>query len=341
MASLPLNVVQKKAINQLKAKIKANEYVFEKLDCLLCGSKNFELLSEKSRYGIMMSVVICKDCGLVQTNPLMTETSLHEFYNSEYREIDQGLQSPNEGFFLRQFNHGRNIYKYIERITRKPIKNKFIVEIGTGAGGILKFFKEKGNKVFGLDIDSEYIEFGKEQGLNLEIGTLNQLSALDRKPDLVICSHVLEHLRDPVRELQKIRTYMHNSSILYAEVPGIKFLHFSYEQNLVRYLHDAHTFHFTLNSLINCMKKAGFQFITGNEVINSLFKIGSIEDDYRNEFDSTIQFLQELEKIRNNPFDVNRIKFKIARIIIPLLNLTRTTHIAESIFSKHRIKNFQ
>jgi hypothetical protein len=156
----------KKTINQLNLKIKNKEYVYEKLNCLLCKSKNFGTLSKKSRYGISMLVVICENCGLIQTNPRMTEDSIYKFYESEYRKIDQGLQSPNKEFFLRQYNHGVNIFKYIKQITGNEIKNKFIVKIGAGAGGILKYFKEKGNEVLGLDIGSEYIEFGKTQGLN-------------------------------------------------------------------------------------------------------------------------------------------------------------------------------
>ena len=85
------------------------------------------------------------------------------------------------------------------------------------------------------------------------------------------------------------------------------------------------------------MKKAGFQFISGNEVINSLFKIGNTDEEYENEFNSTVRYLQGLEKIKNNPFNVNRLKFKVANLIIPLLNLTRTTSLATSLFSKHKV----
>jgi hypothetical protein len=54
------------------------------------------------------------------------------------------------------------------------------------------------------------------------------------------------------------------------------------------------------------MKKADFQFIAGNEVINSLFKIGNIDENYENEFDSTIKYLQNLEKTRMNLFNINK-----------------------------------
>jgi len=332
--SMDLNKTQKLTIKQLNLKIENNEYVFEKLNCLTCNSKDFQTLSEKSRYGVIMHVVICKNCGLVQTNPRMTKDSLYKFYENEYRKIDQGLESPNQEFFLKQYNHGKNIYNYIKQITGKPIKKKFVVEIGTGSGGILQFFKENDNKVLGLDIDREYIEFGKTKGLNLNVGTIEKISSLDKKPDLIIYSHVVEHLINPLEDLKKIRNYVNNNSLLYVEVPGIKFLEYSYNQDFLRYLHDAHTFHYTLTSLKNCMKKAGFDFIAGNEVINSLFKIGRIDENYENDYDLVIQYLQKLERNKMKKFNVNKFKFLIVKNLISILNLTNTTAIAESIISK-------
>jgi len=53
---------------------------------------------------------------------------------------------------------------------KRGIANARIVEIGCGAGGILQYFKEKGNDVYGVDLGSEYIEFGRAN-YNLNIGT--------------------------------------------------------------------------------------------------------------------------------------------------------------------------
>ena|SRR5437899_2547318 len=243
-----------------------------------------------------MSVVICKKCGLVQTNPRMTLKSYYEFYNSEYRKL---LDATDEiqSIFREHYAKGKLIYEYIKTVMGKPIENGFVVEIGTSTGGILKFFQERGNEVFGLDLGEKYIEFGKEKGLNLKVGTVEKLSELDRKPDLVILSHVVEHFLNPIKELEKITQYLKPESLIYIEVPGIRNLPFQYNQDFLEYLQIAHTYHFTLESLINCCQKVGLELISGNVSVHSLFKVGK-KNNYRSDYDSTINFLKELENAR-------------------------------------------
>ncbi|RLJ01835.1 MAG: hypothetical protein DRP10_03030 [Candidatus Aenigmatarchaeota archaeon] len=71
---------------QIEKKIKEGIYLFENVPCCVCGGENFELLSEKDRYGLYVPVVICKDCGLIYTNPRMTQDAFNQFYELEYRK---------------------------------------------------------------------------------------------------------------------------------------------------------------------------------------------------------------------------------------------------------------
>ncbi len=57
-------------------------YSFEGVSCCICEEKNFELLSKKDRYGLYTPVVICKECGLIQVNPRMTQESYNQFYDT-------------------------------------------------------------------------------------------------------------------------------------------------------------------------------------------------------------------------------------------------------------------
>jgi len=58
---------------QIERKIKEGVYTFEEVPCCVCGGRNFEILSEKDCHGLYVPVVICKDCGLIQINPRMTQ----------------------------------------------------------------------------------------------------------------------------------------------------------------------------------------------------------------------------------------------------------------------------
>ena len=210
------------------------------------------------------------------------------------------------------------------------------MEIGAGAGGILKPFKDKKNQVWGLDLDSEYINFGKNQGIPLKVGTVNELEKLNEKPDLVIYSHVLEHILNPYEELTELRKHLKESSLVYIEVPGVKNLIKSYNQDFLRYLQNAHVYHFSLTTLRNITKKAGYDLVYGNEVINSIFKIGEVSNKFQNDYDEAITFLKNLERKRKNPFNLLRLRNSIFNSFVFVTKKTGTFEIARKIY--HFIK---
>ncbi len=83
-------------------------YSFEDVPCCVCGGRDFEPLSEKDRYGLYMPVVICRDCGLIQTNPRMTQESYNQFYELEYRKlyVGKGAQADIDDFFKSEHKRG-------------------------------------------------------------------------------------------------------------------------------------------------------------------------------------------------------------------------------------------
>ena len=337
---LILTDLQSKYKKIVENKLKNKEYNLEKVKCIVCENEEFESLSEKDRYGLYAPVVICKICGLVQSNPRMTQESYNRFYDLEYRKLYHGEVLPVQIYFKNQKLKGERIYKFIEKVIEEPIKNKFVVEIGTGAGGILEIFKERGNTVLGLDLGSKYIEFGKQHGLNLKVGTIEELSKLKRKPDIVIYSHVLEHILSPINELKLLRKNLKPDSLVVIIVPGIKNLIKSYDQDLLRYLQNAHTYHFSLTSLKNISRKAGFDIVYGDEEINSLLKPGKINNKYKNDYLQTKFFLKKLEKIRQNPFNLYKIKNKLFNLILLFLTKTKTKRLAKNFYDKFKYKNF-
>jgi 2-polyprenyl-3-methyl-5-hydroxy-6-metoxy-1,4-benzoquinol methylase len=330
---LILNDLQKKLKNQILTKITIGRYRFEKVKCIVDGSKKFTLLSEKDRHGLYMPVVICQKCGLVQTNPRMNRKSYKEFYEKEYRQFYSGYKGVSKAFFKQQYSHGRKIFKLIGRTTGETIKNMFVVEIGTGAGGILQYFKEKRNRVFGVDMDSEYLAFGRKKGLNIIRGDVRKLKKFKMKPDLVIHSHVLEHLTDPIKELNYLRKIIKANTLLYIEVPGIKNLYHDYQLDFLRYLQNAHVYHFTLTTLINVLHKSGFEIIGETEEISSLFKKSNKKYDYyENDYEECLNFLKKLEKERNKHINSYVIKIKIKRFLVKILKKISLLDIAKQHF---------
>jgi hypothetical protein len=144
------------------------------------------------------------------------------------------------------------------------------LEIGCGAGGILDSFRDAGAQVMGFDLGADYLKYGvKEHHLRLECGTIEDYHET-RKPDIIIYSHVLEHLSSSVDELKRIKELCHEGTLVYIKVPGILSIHKTYG-DFMRYLQNAHLYHFSLGTLNNLLSQNGFTLVSGNEQVRSLF----------------------------------------------------------------------
>lgn len=324
-AVLGLNSLQQRIKTTIEAEINDGTYSFESIPCYICEKNDFGLLAEKDRYGLYCPVVICKNCGLIQQNPRMGQQAYHHFYEEEYRKLYVGEKIPTCDFLGAQYERGKSIYRYLKSNLHVELVNLRVAEIGTGAGGILKYFKERGNIVFGLDMDPDYINFGKKKyGLNLEVGTLATIK-LPWVPDIVIYSHVIEHLMNPMAELVKLKFFISEGTFIYIETPGIRQLHYNYGADFLKLLQNAHTYYFTLTTLQNLLKKACYDFVCGDEFIHAIFKLSPNKPvklgsnmEFEEDFQNILAFLKRMEWYRFLP-TVHNISFNIKPALVSLL----------------------
>lgn len=328
---LKLNALQQIIKDKVESKVKNNIYKFETVPCCICKGNEFELLSEKDRYGLYVPISICKECGLIQTNPRMSQQSYNTFYKSEYRKLYVGTETPTQNFFKQQYFRGVNIFHYLKRHGAfSEIKSiPFIFEVGCGAGGILKYFQDMGCRVKGIDLDEEYINFGKKNhGLDLSVGVISE-TQLDISPDIIIYCHVLEHILQPLQELKNVYNKLGKAGIIYIEVPGIKNLLYSNEMDFLRYLQNAHTYHFTLTTLNNLLKANGFRLKKGDERIKSIYCKGSVSTNYVSDYHESMRFLQKIERARSRYYyqyyyKIKSVPFALFKKLLKLLGLHKT-----------------
>jgi len=202
---IPLNAIQKIAKENMLKKIKKGIYTQEYIICPICESNNFDVLSEKDRYGLPLSVSLCTYCGLLMTNPRMNQGSYDLFYKEDQKKLYVGEDIPTEKYFEKLYKRGESIFSYVNQYT-----NNFqrILEIGCSSGGVLKYFKDQGKDVRGCDLNETYIEYGKKSmGLDLYATSLENLVFEEWVPDLVIYSHTLEHILNPIEIKNEIEVF--------------------------------------------------------------------------------------------------------------------------------------
>lgn len=295
ISTVALNEIQKEYLKIFQNKCNTGVYKWESFKCECGNDDDFEVLSEKDRYGLSVRTVICPHCGLLMTNPRMTRESYDKFYESEYPLIYRAITKPDDAYFLKRVEYGNNLVDLIEKM--QPV-GKDVLEIGCAGGGIVKAFINRGYNGFGVDLSPIYIDYGKQKGINLRCCHSSELVKEGKMYDIIILNHVLEHFTDLEKELSIVRKLLRPQGVLFVAVPGIKNLLFSYDNDFLLFLQNAHIYHFTKDTLIQVLKWHGFDVVYANEKVEALFCIGEKSTVVQNFYSDIRTFLEKLEEDR-------------------------------------------
>ena len=260
----------------VQQKIKNCIYEFEEASCP-CGGNEDQLVAETDRYGLRLDTVICRKCGLLRTNPRLTEKSLKLFYEQDYRDLYMGEEYGDmENYFQGMIRRGIYMKDLLKKhVPNLCLKGMNILEVGCSAGGILEPFLKAGACVKGYDYDKRYLEYGnsRNKGLNLCHGGLENLRNETAQYDIIIMNHVLEHIIDIRGAIELIKASLKKDGIFYVGVPGAKNpgYYFSPSKSFIGTIHIAHLYHFTKATLTNFLE--GFSCCFIDDTVRGFFRI--------------------------------------------------------------------
>ena len=301
-ATLSLNEIQKEAKKIVEELIRDGTYEFESVPCI-CGAsiENDLVLATVDRYGLEHTTVICQACGLIRTNPRLSQASYNHFYENWYTQLYSGWSRLDKSSFRRKFEgsaRGKAIAEFLRQI---DIGGKTVLEIGCGGGWNLAAFKQGGAKVVGFDYGN-YIELGRKlYGLDLRYGGVKQAVREGVRADIVILAHVVEHFTDPITELNGLKELFESDGICYLETPGVLNIHNACIDPM-KLLQNAHTYLFSRVTLSYLLEKCGYTAQYCDEFIRMLCKPSSKEcRDIKTEpqhSNAVIEYLKGCEKKR-------------------------------------------
>jgi SAM-dependent methyltransferase len=112
-------------------------------------------------------------------------------------------------------------------------------------------------------------------GVELLEGGIEAALSLERRFDMVIMSHVFEHLPDLPAAMRELSRLLAADGLLYIEALGIFSVHrrFHYRCDWVSFVTHAHLHHFSMAGLANVLRSGGFKLVSGNEEVEAVFRM--------------------------------------------------------------------
>lgn len=135
------------------------------------------------------------------------------------------------------------------------LKDKNVVEIGCGEGGLLNAIAAENAIVIGFEPGPQSIVAREKYGLNVLQKKFSKTD-LPNLADCIISSGCLEHITDPLGLIDEAHTALSEGGIFFASVPNS--MH-QYAAGSIQELCHEHVSYFTPKNAVRLMKSRGFE----------------------------------------------------------------------------------
>ena len=216
-------------------------------------------INEGNAYNICNSL-LCKKCKLLFLDMRFDKNELGRLYKdyrgesySKTRNMYEGNYDKRTNFLRKKLPHFKKIETFISKY-----KSNFhsILDWGGGNGRNTPFIKNNNAEIYIYDISNENTIEGTRKILFKEI--------YKKSFDLIICSHVLEHVPYPLKILKNIYKAMNENTFLYLEMPFEKIMHIKDNFELLdnkKHWHE-HINFFSKNSINAMLIKSNLKIIS-------------------------------------------------------------------------------
>ncbi len=281
----------------LHAAKKPKEVFKEKLDLFNFGKIN-------------LSFGLCLTCGHIFQTESVSKRAMSNHYRKLSMYVDN-LLKPSEGKI-------KSVKRHVS-----IIKNEFksfpnsILEISSMNSFNLKMMKRSGaKKIYSLEPNERVANLLRKENIKVFNNKIENFKS-NLKFDLIILSHVLEHLYNPLIALKKCFNVQKENQKILVEVPlferienykigsmGLEHIHYFSEKNLNELITSAG---YRIDFVSKIFKSTEFPFIT---IIAS--KVSKIKKEKANNFKSNLQNIKKYINLAS--FEWKRVESKLKKI---------------------------
>lgn len=231
--------------------------VTKKYNKCVCGNNlyktYFQSVWKDDRGFLKFSILKCQKCKLLRTYPIpknvkpnLSETK-HRITNFKLWKL-----------------YATNLINLIKKYKKKKVLR--VLDVGSNVGIFVKISKENGWNSVGIDTYKKAVEIGKnEYGIDLKSTSINNSGFKSNEFDVVVLSHVLEHIYKPEVILKKILIYLKKDGVIVIQVPNIggipRVLQMLRKKQWYGYDPRHHVWQYTKKPLAMLIKRSGYKIL--------------------------------------------------------------------------------
>lgn len=210
------------------------KYTFKNVErCNMCGESatSAKVLGRRlnqsqgvrptKKTGITVTVVKCRGCALVYTNPMPIPETISQHYGTPPEDYwKPEYFTPDPGYFLNQIAMFRSLYEPKSSLTG--------LDIGAGVGKGMRVLGAAGFDAYGLEPSTPFytraIEITGIDPSRIQNAQVEDAEYAPDSFDLITFGAVLEHLYDPSAAILQALRWVKPSGLIHIEVPSSAWL---------------------------------------------------------------------------------------------------------------------
>jgi 2-polyprenyl-3-methyl-5-hydroxy-6-metoxy-1,4-benzoquinol methylase len=231
------------------------------IPCNCCGGFIFKPALECEGFNF----VRCTKCGLVQRNPQPVKEEIIARYSKTFGNDYLNYELENEAVFLKLQKLALQDagFEKTERAVFLRAKDTgsapSVLDVGCATGALLASLRERGWRVTGVEISPSAEYAKKERGLDVRDIPLEEINFPDESFDVILASHLVEHLNDPRSFFTEARRILKKDGTLFVTTPNISGFQARLFGSRWRSAIFDHLYLFSKRTLRKMLKTCGFK----------------------------------------------------------------------------------
>tara|TARA_E500000178_G_C16871273_1_gene684534 strand:- start:190 stop:888 length:699 start_codon:yes stop_codon:yes gene_type:complete len=137
-----------------------------------------------------------------------------------------------DGWELHSFDRATNFRTYqIEKI-KKFIKNKKILDVGSGNGGLIKYYQRETQNISIFEPSKNLNLIIKKKFNKNKIMIFDKKKQITQKYDVILYMDVIEHIKNYENEIHTILKKINKNGFIIINVPAFNFLYTDFDKSV-------------------------------------------------------------------------------------------------------------